>query len=315
MEKEWLTHFHTESQMVVMNNIYYHIPDFENHFNKLVNDWEKQKAVKKDVKDVPKVQEFPKPKAKKVSKRDEETHSEAESEPNNSATKDVKEAEVSDNKDVSVGGNQDATFQSDSEGGSQTEERKLTAKERLQAKLNKGKKSKPDSTTQSNIMDSNLLGADSNKNIKGKKNTVRDINKNITKKEMDSLDFSSRTSKMTESKIDHSLFEGDFKPEMDVSFSLESDDEEDNTKKENVRTGGLLSRFTNTIKSFTGNKVMTEEDLIPVLTKFKEDLMGKNVAEEIARKICDSIKEKILNKKTESFSSITKTVKKVFEET
>jgi len=144
--------------------------------------------------------------------------------------------------------------------------------------------------------------------------TVRDINKKINKKEMDCLDFSSQKgSDVGQKEIDMTLFEDEGKKELDVSFELESDDESSN--KTNVKKGGLLSRFTGALKSFTGNKLMTEEDLAPVFVKFKEDLMGKNVAEEIARKICDSIKEKILNQKTGSFASITKTVKKAFEET
>jgi len=60
---------------------------------------------------------------------------------------------------------------------------------------------------------------------------------------------------------------------------------------------------------------MDEQDLFPVMEKMKLELMAKNVAEEIARKICDSVKEKLINRKTESFTSITKTVKSCFEET
>ena len=60
---------------------------------------------------------------------------------------------------------------------------------------------------------------------------------------------------------------------------------------------------------------MSDDDLKPIMEKMKLDLMTKNVAEEIARKICDSIKEKLINQKTENFTSITKTVKRCFEET
>ncbi len=54
---------------------------------------------------------------------------------------------------------------------------------------------------------------------------------------------------------------------------------------------------------------MTEDDLAPILAQFKEGLMEKNVAEEISRKICDSISAKLLDSKTKAFTTIKETVK------
>lgn len=48
----------------------------------------------------------------------------------------------------------------------------------------------------------------------------------------------------------------------------------------------------------TGNKMIDEQDLEPILTSFKDHLAGKNVAEEMAQKLVDSIKINMLNTKS-----------------
>jgi signal recognition particle receptor subunit alpha len=60
--------------------------------------------------------------------------------------------------------------------------------------------------------------------------------------------------------------------------------------------GGLFSRFT-------GGKVMTEQDLKPVLEAMKQRLMTKNVAKEIADKVCEGVGEDLVGKKIGSFQS------------
>lgn len=85
-----------------------------------------------------------------------------------------------------------------------------------------------------------------------------------------------------------------------------SSDEED---KEVETKGGLFSRFTNTLKSFTGNKELTGEDLDPIMNDFSNGLMEKNVAQDIAISLCESIKKSLLKTKTESFTTVKTTVK------
>lgn len=60
--------------------------------------------------------------------------------------------------------------------------------------------------------------------------------------------------------------------------------------------GGLFSRFT-------GGKVLTAEDLAPVLNGMKEHLMKKNVAKEIADKICESVGESLVGTRVSGFGS------------
>ncbi|KAG8732002.1 hypothetical protein FRC11_001136 [Ceratobasidium sp. 423] len=75
------------------------------------------------------------------------------------------------------------------------------------------------------------------------------------------------------------------------------------SKKEKEETStstawNWLSRLTG------GGKVLTSEDLAPVLNGMREHLMKKNVAKEIADKICESVGEGLVGKRVSGFASI-----------
>lgn len=53
---------------------------------------------------------------------------------------------------------------------------------------------------------------------------------------------------------------------------------------------------------------MTKEELAPVMKEFEDGLIEKNVAQEIAIKLCESVEQSLLNQKTASFTSIQATV-------
>lgn len=61
------------------------------------------------------------------------------------------------------------------------------------------------------------------------------------------------------------------------------------------------SLFGNVFARLTGSKVLTEEDLKPVLEAMKQHLMKKNVAKEIADKVCDGVSDSLVGKKVGSF--------------
>lgn len=60
--------------------------------------------------------------------------------------------------------------------------------------------------------------------------------------------------------------------------------------------GSLFARLT-------GSKVLTEADLKPVLEGMKQHLMKKNVAKEIADKVCEGVGESLVGKKVGGFQS------------
>ena len=84
-------------------------------------------------------------------------------------------------------------------------------------------------------------------------------------------------------------------------------------EKENKPTG-IFGKFTNALKKYIGNKVLTQEDLKPAMDQLINLLMEKNVAKEIAENLCESVKKGLLNTKTNSFTTIATTVKEALKD-
>ena len=86
----------------------------------------------------------------------------------------------------------------------------------------------------------------------------------------------------------------------------ESDEEMENSKPQvQKKTNSMFSMF----KSLVGNKSLKREDMAPVLEKLKDHLISKNVAAEIAQKLCDSVGVKLEGKVLGTFDSVANTVK------
>ena len=73
----------------------------------------------------------------------------------------------------------------------------------------------------------------------------------------------------------------------------------DTSKQSTSSLGSLGSLFAR----LTGSKVLTEDDLKPVLEGMKQHLMKKNVAKEIADKVCEGVGESLVGKKVGGFQS------------
>ena len=99
-------------------------------------------------------------------------------------------------------------------------------------------------------------------------------------------------------------------PEKDIFNETNFDDIDKNENK----SSGIFSKFTSALKNYIGNKVLTEEDLKPVMDELITLLMEKNVAKEIAENLCESVKKGLLNTKTGSFTTISTTVKEALKE-
>ena len=63
---------------------------------------------------------------------------------------------------------------------------------------------------------------------------------------------------------------------------------------------GVFSSF---FSRLTGTNPLTKADLAPVLDAMREHLMKKNVAKDIADKLCDNVEVNLVGKKLGSFSS------------
>lgn len=103
--------------------------------------------------------------------------------------------------------------------------------------------------------------------------------------------------------------------DLEVEESSEEEYEDEEEIKENqpskpVKKGGMFSLF----KGLVGSKNLTQSDMKPVLDKLKDHLIGKNVAADIAQKLCDSVATKLEGKVLGTFDTVTATVKSTLTE-
>lgn len=67
-------------------------------------------------------------------------------------------------------------------------------------------------------------------------------------------------------------------------------------------------------RGLVGAKALTKENLMPVLDKMRDHLIGKNVAADISEKLCNSVAEKLEGRVLGTFSSVANTVKQCLNE-
>ncbi|MCL4124053.1 UNVERIFIED_CONTAM: hypothetical protein GTU68_005428 [Idotea baltica] len=79
----------------------------------------------------------------------------------------------------------------------------------------------------------------------------------------------------------------------------------DDTSEKDKKPSGVFSMF----KSLVGGKVLSATDMQPVLEKLKDHLIGKNVASEIAQKLCQSVESKLEGKHIGTFEGVTSLVR------
>ncbi|CAF2030596.1 signal recognition particle receptor subunit alpha [Brassica napus] len=91
----------------------------------------------------------------------------------------------------------------------------------------------------------------------------------------------------------------------------EDDDEPISDEKPEAKKKGW---FSSVFQSITGKANLERTDLEPALKALKERLMTKNVAEEIAEKLCESVEASLEGKKLASFTRISSTVQGAMEE-
>ncbi|CAA6661566.1 unnamed protein product [Spirodela intermedia] len=82
--------------------------------------------------------------------------------------------------------------------------------------------------------------------------------------------------------------QGESMMDKEEELSSDSDDEVDEVR-ENTQPSSKKGWFTSVLQSISGNTVLEKSDLKPALKALKDRLMTKNVAEEIAEKLCESV--------------------------
>lgn len=97
--------------------------------------------------------------------------------------------------------------------------------------------------------------------------------------------------------------------EEEESSEEEEDDNKNFTKSRSSaptkKAGGIFTMF----KGLVGSKSITMDDMAPALDKLRDHLITKNVATDIAQKLCESVGTKLDGKVLKTFDTIAATVK------
>ncbi|KAG8491212.1 hypothetical protein CXB51_014352 [Gossypium anomalum] len=104
---------------------------------------------------------------------------------------------------------------------------------------------------------------------------------------------------------------------MDIEEIISSDSEgevDDNVLKDSKPEAKKKGWFSSMFQSIAGKANLEKEDLEPALKALKDGLMTKNVAEEIAEKLCESVAASLEGKKLASFTRVSSTVQAAMED-
>ncbi|GCB64130.1 hypothetical protein scyTo_0004548 [Scyliorhinus torazame] len=108
---------------------------------------------------------------------------------------------------------------------------------------------------------------------------------------------------------------GDLKT-VDYESSEEEEEEEEviqETSNTSVKKRGFGGMF-GMLKGLVGSKSLAPQDMDPVLDKMKDHLIAKNVAADIAVRLCESVAKKLEGKVMGTFSTVTSTVKQALQD-
>lgn len=108
---------------------------------------------------------------------------------------------------------------------------------------------------------------------------------------------------------DDEVLKGFYDSDEEVQFdSINPDSQASNANQ------SMFTRITSAFQSIAGNKVLTREDMEPLLAKFAQTLMDKNVNQEVANDICRQVEAGLMDSRTRSFTSVNATIKTSLEQ-
>mmetsp|Transcript_46912 Transcript_46912/g.92335 ORF Transcript_46912/g.92335 Transcript_46912/m.92335 type:complete len:591 (+) Transcript_46912:31-1803(+) len=143
---------------------------------------------------------------------------------------------------------------------------------------------------------------------KGKKVMRKWEDTPLSQNDIDEMDFTDK--REGEGEDDGSATRAQFgEAPMDDAYMDESSSDEEEEEKSS-KAGGILGFF----QKISGNKVLAEEDVADVIAQFRDSLMSKNVAADIADQLCKSVVTNMVGKKLASFTTIKSTVRACVEE-
>jgi signal recognition particle receptor subunit alpha len=96
--------------------------------------------------------------------------------------------------------------------------------------------------------------------------------------------------------------------------SEEDDFNEDGQFAANKSSTKATSGLWASLSSLVGQKQLSTSDIEPVIANMRDHLIGKNVASEVANKLCQSVAARLVGKVLGTFSSVHRTVKETLTE-
>lgn len=109
----------------------------------------------------------------------------------------------------------------------------------------------------------------------------------------------------------------DMQPDLDFETSDDEDEEEEEDMGQQEAVAAKASGkgfFGNIVSSFAYNKPLSKADLEPVLSTLRDHLIAKNVAVEIATRLCDSVATKLEGQHVNTWTGLKGYVKNALEE-
>ena len=183
---------------------------------------------------------------------------------------------------------------------------------KMQERGNRGrvkKMSKPEEAKQS--------PSDSKKSVK----VSRTWDLSGKSRDAEALDYSNKEADSMEGEVDLAygeLLRGQMVGQLK---DIESEDDDDDIQEGNeeivtdsrlardVKKGGQGFGFLSSLRSLVSSKTLTQSDVQPVLDKMREHLIAKNVASDIAEKLCESVATKLEGRVLGTFDTVTSTVR------
>lgn len=164
-------------------------------------------------------------------------------------------------------------------------------------------------TASAAVAASTAPGANNGKRTKAMRGAAK-----TTKEEAEMLDFSTdRPSAEAASEAELSRFQKQFlDAPANTAYDIIEDDENqagDDSAAQGA-SGGVFTFF----KGLAGMKDLRRADLEPALEQFRDALVGKNVAKDIADRLMESVATSLEGKRMESMTTVTATVRKALDE-
>lgn len=99
-----------------------------------------------------------------------------------------------------------------------------------------------------------------------------------------------------------------------VASAMDADDDDDSARSKSSATTAQRGWLSQAMRFASGGTELDMQDIAPVLETLRSKLMAKNVAQEIATKLCDSVRSSLLGKKRSALTSLAGIVERAVED-